>query len=416
MAEIFFSYKTEDRARIAPLVAALRAAGLDVWWDQDIPPGGGWRETIAAQLDSASLCVVAWSEGSTGPGGRFVREEAERAAARGAYLGVLIDPVMPPFGFAEWQAVNLGDWSGRKSDPLLAHFVEQVRARLENRPSAPDRPPPRRRRRIGALPLAAGAALLVLGALLLAIFWGRSGTDAPPLSPTAFVNGKLATIACSWLQISSVSPGEGGERIALAGIATSPEAVQASLMREAVTASIPIAEIDVADVAAGPPETCAELELLRQYRWPGRSRLAIVPPRGALRRTEYGWSGRFEFELDFAGLPARAALLGLDSIGGVEVLIPDLHAFRRGAPPLRADGSTAAYEGYFFDENQDARNVGLVLMTASAPIDTDLVEAIGTRNDRAFLDRIDRAGQAQGWRFELGLVHCGFEGGARRRC
>ena len=67
MAAIFVSYKNEDRTRVAHLVAALREAGLDVWWDQDIPAGGGWRETIAAQLDVAELCVVAWSDDSTGP-------------------------------------------------------------------------------------------------------------------------------------------------------------------------------------------------------------------------------------------------------------------------------------------------------------------------------------------------------------
>ena len=87
MSDIFISYKTEDRARVAPLVAALREAGLDVWWDQDIPAGGGWRHTIAEQLDIAKLCVVAWSGESTGPRGRFVLEEAERTAARNAARG-----------------------------------------------------------------------------------------------------------------------------------------------------------------------------------------------------------------------------------------------------------------------------------------------------------------------------------------
>ena len=72
MSDIFISYKTEDRPRVAPLVAAFREAGLDVWWDQDIPAGGGWRHTIAEQLDKAKLCVVAWSEELIGPRGRFV--------------------------------------------------------------------------------------------------------------------------------------------------------------------------------------------------------------------------------------------------------------------------------------------------------------------------------------------------------
>ena len=416
LSDIFISYKTEDRKRVAHLVTALRKAGLDVWWDQDIPPGGGWRETIAAQLDKAKLCVVAWSAASTGAEGRFVREEAERSVARGAYQGVLIEDVQPPFGFAEWQSINLSGWNGRAKHPLLDHFVAQIRARLENQPLAPSAAPPGTSgRRSLKKPLLIGGGMALVAALGFAAWKLLPG--GPAESPTAFVNARLNRSACSWLQIANVTPAQGGgERVALAGIAASPTAVQASLMRRAMDEEIALAEIDVSDVATGPNETCAQLELLRQYRWQGRSRLTVIPPRGALQQTRYGWSGRFEFELDMQGLPPNAALLGLDSVGGLEVLIPDLHAFRREHPPLRTSGSKVAYEGYFFDENQGARNVGLILMTATAPIDEAMVAQIGRSGDRAALERIDQAARGQQWQFELALVRCGFEGGAQRRC
>ena len=99
MGHVFISYKREDQARVAPLVAALRDAGIAIWWDQDIPAGGAWRETIEQMLETSRLCLVVWSERSIGSGGRFVREEAERSARRSAYLGVLIDEVLPPLGF-----------------------------------------------------------------------------------------------------------------------------------------------------------------------------------------------------------------------------------------------------------------------------------------------------------------------------
>jgi TIR domain len=416
MAAIFVSYKTEDRARVAHLVAALRAAGLDIWWDQDIPPGGGWRETIAAQLDAAALCVVAWSDQSAGPGGRFVCEEAERAARRGAYLGVLIDPVDPPFGFAEWQSIDLSQWNGKARDPLLDHFVAQVRARLESRPlEAP--PAAARRRRLPAGKLAFGLGLLLLAAAAVLVYWLMAGQSAPsaPPSPTAFVNAKLGETACSWLQISSVAPAPGGERIALSGVAIAPRAVQARLMREALEAGVPIAEIAVDDVATGPGETCAQLELLRQYRWAGRPRLTVIPQRGPLVRTEHGWRGRLEFEIDYRDMPRHAALLGLDS-DGLHALSGDLQAYRRDQVRLRTNGTVAAYESFFFDENRNARNVGLILMTSSAPIDLELVAQIGRSGDRASLTRLTQAAAAQGWQFELGLVRCGFEGGQGRRC
>jgi hypothetical protein len=419
MSDIFISYKTEDRKRVAILVAALKEAGLDVWWDQDIPAGGGWRHTIAQQLDKAKLCVVAWSEESTGPHGRFVLEEAERTAGRGAYLGVLIDPVALPFGFAEWQAIDLSEWNGKPKHVLLDHFVAHVRARLEGGPVERAERGQRasgRRRRFRSWPLVAGVGLLLLAAAAFLV-WRLLPGGRGAQSPTAFVNARLNRSACSWLQITNVTPAQsGGERVALAGIAASPTAVQAGLMRRAMDAGVPLAELDVSDVATGPNETCAQLELLRQYRWEGRSRLTIIPPRGALQHTQYGWSGRFEFEVDMQGLPQHAALLGLDSVGGLEVLIADLNDFRRQHPPLRTEGTKVAYEGYFFDENQNARNVGLILMTANAPIDEAMVNANGRSGDRATLQRMEQAARSQQWQFELALVRCGFEGGQRRQC
>jgi hypothetical protein len=422
MAEIFLSYKATDRPRVAHLVAALRAGGLDVWWDQDIPVGGGWRETIAAELDAATLCVVAWSHASTGADGRFVREEAERAAARRAYLGVLIDPVLPPFGFAEWQSIDLSHWDGERSDPLLAQFVGQVRARLENRPAEPLSAPRPRRRRSLAWPIAAASAALIASAIAVAVWLLYPRGDAPPppppaMSPTAFVNARLDATGCSWLQIADVASAPGGERIALSGLALSPAAVQSAIMRDAIDASIPIAEIGVDDVAIGPNETCAELDLLRQYRSRGRPHLHVTQPRGAFRRTPDGWEIGLEYEIDYAGLPPDAALFGLDSIGGVSPMIEDLHAFRRETTPRRVNGSRATFYTIMTDDNQGARNVGLILMTASGRIDRGLVEDIGSHGDRGFLTRVSREARRRNWQFELQLVPCGFEtNGTQRQC
>jgi hypothetical protein len=61
------------------------------------------------------------------------------------------------------------------------------------------------------------------------------------------------------------------------------------------------------------------------------------------------------------------------------------------------------------------RNVALVL-TANAPIDAALVNAIGTEATTAFLQRVDQAAKAGNWQFELGLVRCGFEGREGQTC
>ena len=96
MADVFVSYKAEDRRRVQPLVQALQAEGLSVWWDEHIGVGDAWRETIERQLNEAKTVVVVWSKRSVGQEGGFVSEEATRAQKRGVYVQVLIDAVMTP--------------------------------------------------------------------------------------------------------------------------------------------------------------------------------------------------------------------------------------------------------------------------------------------------------------------------------
>lgn len=116
MSDVFVSYKAEDRPRVEPLVERLEAEGVSVWWDARVSGGEAWRETIAENLDLARCVIVVWSKKSTGPGGRFVRDEASRAQRRNVYLPVTIDKVEPPLGFGETQALPLTSWRGDASD------------------------------------------------------------------------------------------------------------------------------------------------------------------------------------------------------------------------------------------------------------------------------------------------------------
>ncbi|MFL6776363.1 MAG: TIR domain-containing protein, partial [Sphingomicrobium sp.] len=129
-ADVFISYKAEDRARVRPLVAALEAEGFSVWWDTHIGGGAHWREDIQEHLDAAKCVIVVWSKRSVGAEGDFVRDEASRARKRGAYLPVRLDPVEPPLGFGEVQAISLKRWKGDRSDPRFLAVVESIKRRI----------------------------------------------------------------------------------------------------------------------------------------------------------------------------------------------------------------------------------------------------------------------------------------------
>jgi len=132
-ADVFVSYKAEDRARLKLLVAGLEAEGLSVWWDAHIGGGANWREDIQEHLDNARCVIVAWTKHSVGPEGNFVRDEATRAQRRGAYLPIRLDAVEPPLGFGEVQALSLKGWKGDRSDPRFQSVADAVRSRISGR-------------------------------------------------------------------------------------------------------------------------------------------------------------------------------------------------------------------------------------------------------------------------------------------
>src|SRR5262245_3967839 len=140
MADVFVSYKKSDADRVRPLVENLRAAGLDVWWDEGIQPSSSWRVEIAKQLNGAKCVVAVWTEDSVDPeGGQWVMEEAGHGQARKVLAPVRLDLVAPPLGFGEVQYADLAAWSGGAEDPRFQHFLAIVQAivRAEPMPMAP---------------------------------------------------------------------------------------------------------------------------------------------------------------------------------------------------------------------------------------------------------------------------------------
>ena len=129
-AQVFISYKSEDRARLKPIVTALEAEGFDVWWDAHIGTGADWREEIQQHLDTARCVIVAWSDHSVGQEGHFVRDEATRAKRRGSYLPIRLDDVEPPLGFGEIQAPLFSGWKGKRTDPRFVALVDAVRSQV----------------------------------------------------------------------------------------------------------------------------------------------------------------------------------------------------------------------------------------------------------------------------------------------
>lgn len=149
MADVFLSYAREDRARAEQVAQGLQAAGVEVFWDNEIPPGTTWADYLEQKLSQCKALIVLWSEHSTKS--QWVREEARMGRDKGVLIPAMIDGAQAPFGFGEVQAANLATWTGAAEDPDWRRFVAAVVNATQSAPrpapqpmSAPPRavPPP----------------------------------------------------------------------------------------------------------------------------------------------------------------------------------------------------------------------------------------------------------------------------------
>lgn len=142
MADVFISYKRQERERIRSLATALETAGYTVWWDLELVAGETWKRRIKRELDAARCILVTWTKESVGQDGQYVSEWIEKESEEGLARRVLI-PAMLDAGRIAWdqkhlQVADLTGWDGSPDSPALNGLIEGI-ARLagpRERPSA----------------------------------------------------------------------------------------------------------------------------------------------------------------------------------------------------------------------------------------------------------------------------------------
>src|ERR1700683_3243503 len=105
MAAVFFCVSRSDKARVAPIVAAIEAQGWSVWWDPAITPGQEFDRQIAAELKVAAAVLVVWTPNSVTS--RWVRGEAREGADRGTLVPVRFDGAELPIDVRALHTLDL---------------------------------------------------------------------------------------------------------------------------------------------------------------------------------------------------------------------------------------------------------------------------------------------------------------------
>ncbi|MGH8397131.1 MAG: TIR domain-containing protein [Gammaproteobacteria bacterium] len=123
MADVFVSYARSDKARVAPLVAAIEAKGWSVWWDPEISPGQEFDDQIDSELEAAGAVLVVWTPASVAS--RWVRGEARDAAERNILVPVRFEQARLP---VDVRAIHTTDLDGWREDPASPQAQEFLRA------------------------------------------------------------------------------------------------------------------------------------------------------------------------------------------------------------------------------------------------------------------------------------------------
>ena len=137
MADVFVSYARADKARVAPLVAAIEAKGWSVWWDPEISPGQEFDDQIDAEINAAKAVLVVWTPVSVAS--RWVRGEAREAAERGILVPVRFEQARLPMDVRAIHTTDLDDWRENPSHPAVQeclHALGMMIARAQATQSA----------------------------------------------------------------------------------------------------------------------------------------------------------------------------------------------------------------------------------------------------------------------------------------
>ena len=128
MADVFISYKREDKQVAERLSIALEQLGFEVWWDLNLISGQPYRAAIRAVIDQCKAAIVLWSEKSVLS--EFVMDEASYAHRLGKLCPARIDGVDLPMGFGQTHTADMIGWDGETNHRGFQNVVSAVEARV----------------------------------------------------------------------------------------------------------------------------------------------------------------------------------------------------------------------------------------------------------------------------------------------
>lgn len=134
-ADVFISYRRDQRETVLLIADKLRELGLTIWFDASLEAGSSFDEEINREVRAAKVVLVCWSPEAVQS--RWVRAEASIGLERDVLVAAMLRPaqLMPPYNLVH--AANLEGWTGAQDSPHWGQILSAI-GRLVGRPELPD--------------------------------------------------------------------------------------------------------------------------------------------------------------------------------------------------------------------------------------------------------------------------------------
>ena len=135
MADIFVSYRQEQRPQVQRVAKALEALGLSVFYDARIHSGANFDQILNRELNEARAVLVCWTADATDS--VWVRAEAAHGLDRNVLVAAKLEPVRLPAPFNVVQTEDLSDWNEGYDHDGFLRVLQRVGA-LTGQPNLAD--------------------------------------------------------------------------------------------------------------------------------------------------------------------------------------------------------------------------------------------------------------------------------------
>jgi hypothetical protein len=135
-ADVFISYRRDQREQVLVIAEKLQELGLSVWFDARLEAGTSFDEEINREVRSAKAVFVCWSPEAVQS--RWVRAEASIGLERDVLVAAFLTPteLMPPYNLVH--AADLQGWRGEQNASAWLDLLTRI-GRLTGKSDLADR-------------------------------------------------------------------------------------------------------------------------------------------------------------------------------------------------------------------------------------------------------------------------------------